>query len=271
MSEAPLPETEMPTQIMVVSPTYNERENVPRLAAGLFALDIPNLRLLIVDDNSPDGTADVAEQLSAQYGGRIHVLRRTGPKGFAVSYLDGFQEAARLGADVIVQMDADLSHQPKHLPEMLAKLRQGYDVVIGSRYVPGGGVDVNWSPYRKFLSAWANRVYTPTLLRMPISDATSGYRAWRTDALLSLNVETIHANGYVFLVELIYVAYKLGCRIGESPIYFPDRQHGDSKMSSRIALEAALRVWQILWRYRHLTPAHRKPGNLAPVEQDAIR
>jgi dolichol-phosphate mannosyltransferase len=257
-------------KIFVVSPTYNERENLPRLAAGLFGLDMPGLELLVVDDNSPDGTADVAEELRAQYDEKVHVLRRKGPRGFAASYFDGFRLAAKMGADLIIQMDADLSHMPKHLAEMVDMLNRGqYDVVIGSRYIAGGGVDVDWPWHRKFLSGFANQVYTSTILGTHIHDMTSGFRVWRTETLLDLDIDRVQSNGYVFGVEMVYAAYRLGYRIGESPIYFPDRQYGNSKMSSSIALEAAMRVWQILFRYRHLTPAMRKKHDYTPSTSDA--
>ncbi|QPC84290.1 polyprenol monophosphomannose synthase [Phototrophicus methaneseepsis] len=258
-------------KIFVVSPTYNERDNLPRLAAGLFALDNPGLEILVVDDNSPDGTAEVAEELREKYDEKVHVLRRKGPRGFAASYFDGFRLAAKMGADLIVQMDADLSHMPRHLAEMLDMLNRGnYDVVIGSRYVSGGGVDVDWPWHRKFLSGFANQVYTPAILSIPIHDTTSGFRVWRTESLMDMDIDRVQSNGYVFGVEMIYAAYRMGYRIGESPIYFPDRQYGNSKMSSSIAIEAALRVWQILFRYRRLTPAMRKKRFAPPVSETGL-
>ena len=241
--------------VMVVLPTYNERENIRQMAAALFALAIPDFRLLIVDDNSPDGTGEIADELAAQpqYAGRIHVLHRPGKQGLGPAYKQGFKRALELGADIVIQMDADFSHQPKYIPQLLAHA-ETRDIVIGSRYVAGGSVDDSWGPLRKLLSFWANRVYTPAILRMPVKDATGGYRMYRRDALIELDVERVKANGYVFQVELIHVAHRLGLSIKEIPIHFPDRQRGSSKMSSSIALEAALRVWQIKFRHRHLQP-----------------
>ncbi len=246
-------------KIIVVLPTYNERENISRIIPQLFALELPNFQLLVVDDNSPDGTGRAVEEFAAQaaYAGRVHLLPRAEKQGLGPAYIEGFKRALALGADFIVQMDADLSHQPKYLPQLLEKAGQ-YDIVIGSRYAAGGSVDENWGPLRKLLSWWANRVYTPTILSLPLKDATGGYRLYRRDCLIGLDLDRIKANGYVFMVELIYVACRLGYSVGELPIHFADRQHGSSKMSSNIALEAALRVWQIKFRHRQLRPADRR-------------
>ncbi len=242
---------------MVVTPTYNEKENLARFVAALFALEISHLQVLVVDDNSPDGTGQLAEELRAQYDERVHVLHRTHKQGLGPAYLAGFARAIALGADYIVQMDADFSHQPHYLHTML-ELIPNYDLVLGSRFMKGGGVDHTWSVYRKLLSLWANRIYTPAILRLPVYDATGGFKMWRRETLQGMGLQRIQSNGYVFQVEMTYVAYKLGYRIGEFPIYFPDRQEGTSKMSSKVALEAAARVWQILARHRHLTPADRQ-------------
>lgn len=249
-------------KVIVVLPTYNERENISRIVPALFALNIPNLRLLVVDDNSPDGTGQIAEALGqeAAYQGRLHVLHRAEKQGLGPAYIAGFKRALALGADMVLQMDADLSHQPKYIPQLLEKARQ-YDIVIGSRYAVGGSVDEGWGPLRKLLSWWANRVYTPAILRVPIRDATGGFRVYQRDCLIGMNLDKVKANGYVFMVELAYVAHRLAYRIGEIPIHFPDRQHGDSKMSGAIALEAALRVWQIGLRHRALKPTDRRSIN----------
>lgn len=249
-------------KVIVVLPTYNERENISRIVPALFALNIPNLRLLVVDDNSPDGTGQIAEALGqeAAYQGRLYVLHRAEKQGLGPAYIAGFKRALALGADMVLQMDADLSHQPKYIPQLLEKARQ-YDIVIGSRYAVGGSVDEGWGPLRKLLSWWANRVYTPAILRVPIRDATGGFRVYQRDCLIGMNLDKVKANGYVFMVELAYVAHRLAYRIGEIPIHFPDRQHGDSKMSGAIALEAALRVWQIGLRHRALKPTDRRSIN----------
>ncbi len=251
----------MPPTTYIVLPTYNEGENIVRLVPALFDLGVKNLHVLVVDDNSPDGTGQIVETLAEQadYTGRLHALHRSEKQGLAPAYIQGFAQALSMGADYVIQMDADLSHQPKYIPGLLRQARD-YDIVIGSRYVDGGSVDESWGPMRKLLSWWANRVYTPTILRIPIRDATGGFRIYRRDALIGMDMGRVKANGYVFMVEMIYVAFRLGYRIGEIPIHFPDRQHGASKMSSAIALEAALRVWQIKWRHRQLWPSAAASG-----------
>lgn len=248
-----------PPKVIIVLPTYNERENISRIVPALFALNVPNLHLLVVDDNSPDGTGQIAEALGqeAAYQGRLHVLHRAEKQGLGPAYIAGFKRALALGADLLIQMDADLSHQPKYIPQLLEKARH-HDIVIGSRYAAGGSVDEDWGPLRKLLSWWANRVYTAAILRVPIRDATGGFRIYQRDCLIGMDLDKINANGYVFVVELTFVAHRLGYRIGEIPIHFPDRQHGDSKMSGTIVFEAALRVWQIRFRHRALKPSDRR-------------
>lgn len=239
-------------QITVIVPTYNEAENLPRLVSALFVLPL-SLCLLVVDDASPDGTGQVAEDLVAQYPGHISVLHRPGKLGLRSAYLEGFKLALDQGAQAVGQMDADFSHDPSALVEMAAHL-EGFDVVFGSRYVAGGSVDDRWPWWRKGLSAFGN-FYARTILGLSLRDMTTGYRLWRREALLKMPLERIRANGYVFLVEMAYMAYCLGLKIGESPIYFADRRWGKSKMSFRIQLEAALRVWQVMWNYRDLRSA----------------
>lgn len=241
---------------MIVVPTYNERENLPNFVDAIFALEVPNLEVLVVDDNSPDGTGNLAEELRAQYDQRVHVLHRAEKQGLGPAYRAGFREALAHNADYIVQMDADFSHQPKYILTMLEMIER-YDLVLGSRFMKGGGVDESWSAYRKLLSVWANRIYTPLILRLPVFDATGGFKMWKRDTLIGMNLDRIKSNGYVFQVEMTYVAHRLGYKIGEFPIYFPDRQHGSSKMSSKVALEAAARVWQILARHQALKPKDR--------------
>lgn len=236
-------------RLVVVTPTYNEADNLGRLATALFTLPL-DLRLLVVDDNSPDGTGRVADELAAAHPGRVQVLHRSGKLGFSTAYLQGFQIALQGGAEAVVQMDADLSHDPSVLPAMVDRL-QNCDVVLGSRYIPGGSVDERWSFWRKGLSTWAN-FYARAILGMPIRDVTTGYRAWRREALEGMPLERIRATGYIFLVEMVYLAYCMGYRFGEVPIYFADRRWGKSKMSLKIQIEAAFHVWQVLWSYRDL-------------------
>ncbi len=245
-------------RIEVVTPTYNEAENLPGLVSALIALPL-DVGLLVVDDNSPDGTGRVADELAAAHPGRVRVLHRPGKLGFSTAYLQGFAMALEGGAQAIAQMDADFSHDPKALVEMAGMLERA-DVVLGSRYVPGGNVDERWPFWRKGLSAWAN-FYARTLLGLPLRDVTTGYRLWRREALQGMPLDRIGSNGYVFLVEMAYLAHRLHYRFGEVPIYFADRRWGKSKMSFRIQVEAAVRVWHLLWSYRDLggkagTPVH---------------
>lgn len=249
----------------IVLPTYNEAENLPLLMKAIFDLDIPHLHILIVDDNSPDGTGQLAEELSADYDAHISVLHRTQKNGLGPAYIAGFKQALATDADYILQMDADFSHQPHYIPHMIQTLEKGADMVLGSRFVRGGSVDQSWSPYRKLLSWWANRLYVPTLLHIPIYDATGGFRLWRRGTLAGLDLNRIQSNGYVFQVEMAYVAMRLGYKIVEIPIHFPDRQRGESKMDSKIALEAARRVWEIRRRHHHLNPLMRAAeGEIIP-------
>ncbi len=235
-------------EITVVIPTYNEAENLPGLVSVLFALPF-DINILIVDDNSPDGTGELADDLAYE-DPRIRVLHRPGKQGLRSAYIEGFRLALRQPVGAIVQMDADFSHDPADLVDML-KLLDSSDVVLGSRYAHGGSVDRNWPLWRKGLSAFGNW-YARTILRLPLRDVTTGYRMWRRQTLEGMPLERIRANGYIFLVEMIYLAHCLEYKIGESPIYFADRRWGKSKMSLRIQLEAAGRIWQVLWNYRDL-------------------
>jgi dolichol-phosphate mannosyltransferase len=237
--------------ITIVIPTYNEAENLAQLVSALFTLPL-DLRVLIVDDNSPDGTGRIADELS-RHDSRLRVLHREGKLGLRSAYLSGFRLALDQGADAVLQMDADFSHDPDKISEMTERLG-GCDVVLGSRYVPGGSVDVRWPLWRKGLSAFANS-YARTILDLPLRDITTGFRLWRRETLLGMPLDQIQSNGYVFLVEMIYLAHCLEYRIGEAPIYFADRRGGKSKMSFKIQAEAALRVWQVWWHYRDLRRA----------------
>ncbi len=244
---------------IVVIPTYNEADNIRPLVEALWALPVDDLSVLIVDDNSPDGTADIAEELARLHPGRIEVLRRPGKMGLGTAYKDGFRRALEQGAEAVVQMDADFSHSPSYIPQMLDRLSE-YDVVVGSRYVPGGRLDERWSVWRYLLSWWANAVYTRLILRTRTRDTTAGFKAWRRETLLGIDLSRIRSNGYDFQVEMAYVTERLGYRVLEIPIYFEDRRIGRSKMSMPVKIESALRVWDILWRHRRLRPAMRAPG-----------
>jgi len=242
--------------ITFVIPTYNEAENLPKLFSAIFSLPIPDLKLLIVDDNSPDGTGALAESLSQQYGGRASVLHRTGKMGLGTAYLSGFKYAFEHGAEAVGQMDADFSHPVDKIPE-LARAAEKYDFVIGSRYTKGGSVDENWPLWRKGLSAWGN-FYARTILGLSIRDVTGGFRIWRRETLLAMPLNRIRSNGYIFQVELTYISQRLGFTYCEVPIYFADRRYGKSKMDLRIQLEAALRVWELPGVYRDLSVETRE-------------
>ncbi len=244
-------------KVTVVTPTYNEAENLPKLVSALFTLPL-DLELLVVDDNSPDGTGQIADRLAAA-DKRVRVLHRAGKLGLRSAYLEGFHLVMDGSADAVVQMDADFSHDPTALVDMVKKL-ESCDVVLGSRYVDGGSVDKRWPQWRKSLSAFGN-FYARSILGFPLHDVTTGYRLWRRETLQGMPFDRIQANGYIFLVEMIYLAYCLEYRIGESPIYFADRRWGKSKMSVKIQMEAAMRVWQVWWNYRDL----RKKGKSARV------
>jgi len=239
--------------LLVVLPTYNEVGSLARVVGDLLALRLPDvdLHLLIVDDASPDGTGRLADRLSQQEPTRVAVLHRSGRRGLGSAYIDGFTRALAGGADLIAQMDADLSHQPSALIAMCEAIRDA-DLVIASRYLEHGGVDVHWSWYRKLLSRLANRTVVPALLKLPVSDATSGYRLWRRAALARIApAVSIRSSGYGFQVEMAYLAHRLGCRIREVPIYFPERETGQSKMNLAVALAAAGEIFAIRYRHRH--------------------
>jgi len=230
-------------KLTVVVPTYNEAENLPKLVSTLFSLPLENLTLLVVDDNSPDGTGRIADELAASNGHCVRVLHRPGKLGLGTAYITGFCSALEHGAEAVAQMDADFSHPPEKLLD-LAHALESCDIALGSRYVPGGRLDDRWPLWRKALSGFGN-LYARTILGLPMRDVTGGFRMWRREALLQMPLDRIRSNGYVFQVEMVYSAHKLGLTYQEVPFYFADRRWGKSKMSFRIQLEAALRVWQL--------------------------
>jgi dolichol-phosphate mannosyltransferase len=229
-------------RITVVTPTYNEASNLPQLVERLLALPL-DVSVLVVDDDSPDGTGRVADELATAHPGRVSVLHRTGRRGLRSAYVEGFHLAIERKADAVAQMDADLSHDPSRLPDMARALATS-DLVLGSRYVPGGSLDPRWPMWRRGLSAWGN-FYARSILGLALRDMTTGYRLWRSEALAQMPLDEIRSNGYVFLVEMAFVATERGFRLSEVPIHFEDRRFGQSKMSLRIQLEAAVRVWQV--------------------------
>jgi dolichol-phosphate mannosyltransferase len=258
-------------QITVVIPTYNEADNLKAITEAVFALEIPDLNLLIVDDASPDGTGDIADVLAQQYPGRFQVIHRAGKGGLGTAYVAGFRQALRQGAEFIIQMDADFSHSPHYLPEFL-RLGQEYEVVVGSRYIRGGQLDVRWEWGRWFLSWWANAIWTRLILGLKTKDSTAGFKCWQSSALEQIDLDTIRSNGYVFQVEMCYASERLGLRIKEVPIYFEDRRIGQSKMSIPIKLEAAWRVVEIRTRYSLARKVWRKlrprPSKQSSVTSD---
>jgi dolichol-phosphate mannosyltransferase len=235
--------------IVVVVPTYDEAENLPKMVSALFGLPL-DLEVLIVDDNSPDGTGRIADDLANANLARMSVIHRAGKFGLASAYQQAFRTLFDKNVDAIAHMDCDFSHDPEVLVEM-AKRIESCDVVFGSRYIPGGSTDVNWPLWRKGLSAWGN-FYARTILGLPIRDVTGGFRMWKREALQSMPLDRVKSSGYIFTVEMAYLADCLGFKICETPIYFADRRWGKSKMSFKIQIEAAFRVWNVLWNYRDL-------------------
>jgi len=228
---------------IVVVPTYNERDNIPPLVESLLRHD--GVRVLIVDDDSPDGTGEVADDRARAHPGRVDVLHRTANRGLGRSYVDGLKRAIAMGPDRICQMDADFSHDPAVLATLLAAAERA-DVVIGSRYVAGGGV-VNWPLHRRLLSRFAN-AYVRAITRLDARDCTSGYRCWRREALASMPLDRFVSDGYSFLVEMLFVAARQGRRIAEVPITYVERREGQSKMSRAVIVESAITPWRLIAR-----------------------
>jgi dolichol-phosphate mannosyltransferase len=235
----------MEVRPVVVVPTYNERDNLRPLVTALMAIE--GLQVLIVDDSSPDGTADEGETLAAASAGRLSVLRRSGPRGLGRSYIDGMAAALRTDATHICQMDADFSHDPAALPTLLAATASA-DLVIGSRYIPGGELG-NWPAHRVMLSTFANW-YIRAITHLPVHDCTSGFRCWRRDLLARLPLDRIVSDGYAFQVEMAWEAHAAGGRIVETPITFVERREGASKMSAGVIAESIVLPWRLAPRRR---------------------
>ncbi len=235
--------------LLIVLPTYNERLNLERVVEAV--MEHTFTRLLVVDDESPDGTGALADELALRWPGRIDVFHRRGPRGLGLAYIDGLKRALQQPVDAIGQMDADLSHDPKYVPAMIAALEQR-DLVIGSRYLSGISV-INWPLHRIILSAFANR-YIRFVTGMSPRDCTSGFRVWRREALGRLPFDKARANGYAFLTEMLYEAQRHGCRIGEVPIVFVERQEGYSKVSQKVLIESLFTPWRLIARGGRLKP-----------------
>lgn len=228
----------------IVIPTYNEKENIDRLLTALLDLPVPTLQILVVDDNSPDGTAAVVKSRQ-QDEARVHLIVRQQKAGLGRAYLHGFTYALSQGAEALLQMDADFSHDPKDVPRLLEKLNT-YDVVLGSRYVHGISV-INW-PLRRLLISIMGNLYAGVITGMPFKDATGGFRAWRSEALRAIDFDRVHADGYGFQIVMAYRAWKKNLRMIEVPIIFTERREGKSKMSKAIIREALLLVWKLrMW------------------------
>lgn len=226
--------------VLIVVPTYNERENLPVLVPAVRRI-APEADLLIVDDNSPDGTGQLADALAAA-DPAIHVLHRAAKEGLGRAYVAALSWGLERGYERLLHMDADLSHDPKYLPALLAA-SQTHDLAVGSRYVPGGGT-LNWGVGRRLLSRFGS-IYARTILGLPLRDLTGGFRCWRRHVLEDIGLESVRSNGYSFMVEMAYRAYLRGHSIVEVPIVFPDRTGGKSKMSKKIILEAMIMVWKL--------------------------
>ncbi len=245
------------TRVIVVIPTYNEVDNVVEVVSRVLA-ELPDSRVIIVDDNSPDGTADVVDDFARHRSlpGQVQVLRRANKEGLGAAYRAGFALAMASDATICVQMDADLSHDPRYLPQIVGAVAMGADVSIGSRYVPGGDID-NWPPLRRFLSRWGNR-FAAGMLGLAVNDATSGYRAYSCEILESMEYESVLAEGYGFQVEMTHRAVRSGARIVEIPIRFTDRVRGESKLTHHIIGEAFALVVGLWYRDRMLRRGYRR-------------
>jgi len=228
---------------LIVLPTFNEADNIVEVLQKLRAV-VPEASVLVVDDSSPDGTADLVEEVAEEIGD-VSVMRRPAKSGLGSAYRDGFRHGLAAGYDVMVEMDSDLSHDPAALPSLLAAAADGAALALGSRYIPGGSIP-DWSWHRRALSRWGNR-YAAAVLGIDVNDATSGYRAYRAEALAGIDFHTVQADGYGFQVEMAYRVLASGGRVVEVPISFTDRVRGESKMSSRIVVEALVLVtwWAI--------------------------
>lgn len=246
-----LPEPWRSSDVAVVLPTFNEANNLPIIVTQLFDLPLTRLTIIVVDDSSPDGTGQIAEDLSDKFGSdRLVVVHRPRKEGLGRAYVDGMTRALKAGAQFVVQMDSDLSHSPEYLPQMLGTLLSTQaDVVIGSRYVTGASLAEEWSWHRRLLSRWAS-IYVQALLRMKVRDVTAGFKLWRRSALQAIDLMSVHSDGYSFQVEMNYRAVELDLKIVEVPIRFYDRNAGASKMNLKVQMESALVPFLLRRRHR---------------------
>ena len=237
---------------LVIVPTFNERDNLPLLTRAL--MEYAEVSMLVVDDNSPDGTGALADDLAREFAGRIDVMHRTAKPGLGRSYVDGIRAVLSRPVDVICQMDSDLSHDPRHLRDLIDASAHA-DVVIGSRYIPGGAV-VNWPLRRRLLSRFANS-YIRLVTRLRSRDLTSGYRCWRREALARVPLDQTGSDGYSFLVEMLFAAAALGLTFAEVPITFVERRQGQSKLSKAVLLESAITPWRLVAARKTARPTVR--------------
>lgn len=235
-----------PPKTIVVMPTYNERANLEEMIQRLQALDIANMSVLVIDDNSPDGTGELADRLAKDNEGFVTVIHRAAKMGLGTAYVTGFQWSLEHGADYIISMDADFSHSPDILPILIEKA-QSYDVVVGSRFAKGGRLDERWGLGRRLLS-WCGNNYSRVVTGVPLRDVTAGFKCFRKNVLTAVDLPKVKSQGFAFQVELSYLCHKKGFSMVEVPIYFQERTEGKSKMSLRIILEAFWRVLELRTR-----------------------
>jgi dolichol-phosphate mannosyltransferase len=241
---------------LIIMPTFNERENLEDIVAAIHR-EVPDFHLLVIDDGSPDGTGEIADGLAAR-DDRIAVLHRQGKLGLGTAYITGFKWALERDYEAVFEMDADFSHNPKYLPVMLEALEGGRDMVVGSRYVKGGGTE-NWTFGRKLISRGGS-FYARLVLGMKVRDLTAGFVAYRRATLEAIDLDAVTASGYGFQIELKYRVHRAGLKIGEIPIIFPDRVKGTSKMSGGIVFEALTLVWKLRFRTRARSPSPSPTG-----------
>lgn len=243
----------MADNCLVILPTHNEAENLPLLVAEIWALQIPELSVLVVDSGSTDGTGQIADELARQKPSNLFALHLSARGGIRRAYLAGFKWALTRDFAYILQMDCDFSHPPKYVPDLLDSAEKA-DLVIGSRYISGGKMDERMGVFLYLQSWWANAIYARSILSLGVQDSTSGFRCWKAAALQEIDLDGIESNGYSFQIEMTYVAEKMNFKIIEVPIFFEERRIGQTKMRFSAKLEAAWRVWEILWRQRDTTP-----------------
>jgi dolichol-phosphate mannosyltransferase len=231
-------------QATVIIPTYNERENIGALVTQLLALPT-GVQVLVVDDNSPDGTGAIADRLAVENKGRVQVVHRSGKLGLGTAYTAGFKHALAEGADLICTMDADFSHNPRYIPEMVGKIAEGHDLVIGSRYVRGGGASGCTLP--RMLLSWGANAFARTMLGLRAHDTTAGFRCYRREVLAEMDLDDIKASGYSFLIEMLYRVQRRGWQVGEVPIIFENRRLGTSKISKDEIVRAMATVLRLAW------------------------